>query len=66
MPKKEKIDMGFYELLIIALALSLDAFGVALGIGLNDKARFNNKIINIAQRGAVKLLFRSLRHSFYI
>ena len=49
--------MGFYELLIIALALSLDAFGVALGIGLNDKARFNNKIAFAISFGFFQFLF---------
>jgi len=36
--------MDIYPLFIIALALSLDAFGVALCIGLNSKTRFENKV----------------------
>ncbi|HEY8890458.1 MAG TPA: manganese efflux pump [Clostridium sp.] len=36
--------MEIYPLFIIALALSLDAFGVALCIGLNSKTRFKNKV----------------------
>lgn len=36
--------MDMYPLFIIALALSLDAFGVALCIGLNNKTRFINKV----------------------
>jgi putative Mn2+ efflux pump MntP len=36
--------MEIYPLFIIALALSLDAFGVALCIGLNEKTRFSNKL----------------------
>ncbi len=36
--------MDMYPLFIIALALSLDAFGVALCIGLNDQTTFVNKV----------------------
>jgi putative Mn2+ efflux pump MntP len=36
--------MDLYSLFIIALALSLDAFGVALCIGLNNQTRFKNKL----------------------
>jgi len=36
--------MDIYPLFIIALALSLDAFGVALCIGLNNQTRFKNKV----------------------
>jgi len=36
--------MDIYPLVIIALALSLDAFGVALCIGLNNQTRFVNKV----------------------
>lgn len=32
------------ELLLIALAVSLDAFGVAIAIGINDKATLLNKL----------------------
>lgn len=36
--------MTIEELLIIALAVSLDAFGVAIAIGINDKAAVANKL----------------------
>ena len=36
--------MDIYPLFIIALALSLDAFGVALCIGLNNQTKFSNKV----------------------
>ena len=36
--------MAMYPLFIIALALSLDAFGVALCIGLNSQTKFSNKV----------------------
>lgn len=37
------MNLTLYSLLIIALALSLDAFGVALCIGLNDAVKRKNK-----------------------
>lgn len=37
--------MDFYSLLLIAIALSLDAFGVALCIGLNRGVNINGKIL---------------------
>ncbi|AWZ49253.1 hypothetical protein C3495_10700 [Clostridiaceae bacterium 14S0207] len=36
--------MNLNYLLVISLALALDAFGVALGIGLNPEVKFKNKI----------------------
>lgn len=36
--------LNFYSLMIIAIALSLDAFGVALSIGLNPHVKASNKI----------------------
>lgn len=36
--------MGIYLLFIIAVALSLDAFGVALSIGFNDEVRKKNRL----------------------
>ncbi|WP_298838713.1 manganese efflux pump MntP [Clostridium sp.] len=36
--------MDMYSLFMIALALSLDAFGVALCIGLNNQTKFSNKV----------------------
>ncbi len=49
--------MDIYPLFIIALALSLDAFGVALCIGLNKQTRFVNKIGFIISFGAFQFLF---------
>ena len=49
--------MDLYPLFIIALALSLDAFGVALCIGLNNQARFRNKIGFIISFGLFQFLF---------
>lgn len=43
--------MTIYFLLIIALALALDAFGVALSIGLNNRVKFRNKIYFIISFG---------------
>ncbi|MCR3761766.1 manganese efflux pump MntP family protein [Clostridium felsineum] len=37
--------MNIYSLLMIAIALSLDAFGVALSIGLDNSVKRNNKIL---------------------
>ena len=36
--------MSFYSICIIAVALSLDAVGVSLCIGLNNHAKFKNKL----------------------
>lgn len=36
--------MDMYSLLLIALALALDAFGVALSIGINKGTEFKNKL----------------------
>ena len=36
--------MDIYPLFTIALALSLDAFGIALCIGLNNQTKFKNKV----------------------
>ena len=49
--------MELYPLFTIALALSLDAFGVALCIGLNNHARFRNKIWFIISFGLFQFLF---------
>jgi manganese efflux pump family protein len=49
--------MSVYSLLLIALALSLDAFGVALSIGLNRKVRFRNKSIFTLSFGFFQFLF---------
>lgn len=49
--------MDLYPLFTIALALSLDAFGIALCIGLNNQARFANKIGFIISFGVFQFLF---------
>lgn len=52
--------MGFYLLLSIALALSLDAFGVAICIGLNNQVSRNNKYLFAASFGFFQFLFSLL------
>jgi manganese efflux pump family protein len=49
--------MDFYSLLLIALALSLDAFGVALSIGLNRSVRLRSKLIFCLSFGLFQFLF---------
>ncbi len=49
--------MDLYSLFTIALALSLDAFGVALCIGLNSETKFSNKIGFIISFGIFQFLF---------
>lgn len=49
--------MDIYPLFIIALALSLDAFGVALCIGLNNQTRTSNKLGFIISFGVFQFLF---------
>ncbi|MFT5874639.1 MAG: putative Mn2+ efflux pump MntP [Clostridium sp.] len=49
--------MDLYPLFTIALALSLDAFGVAICIGLNNQARLRNKIGFIISFGFFQFLF---------
>lgn len=49
--------MSIYSLLLIGLALSLDAFGVALSIGLNRKVRLDNKVIFSISFGFFQFLF---------
>lgn len=49
--------MDFYSLLLIAIALSLDAFGVALCIGLNSGVNINGKILFTACSGFFQFLF---------
>ncbi|SUY47879.1 membrane protein [Clostridium putrefaciens] len=36
--------MTFLSIFVVAIALSLDAFGVALSIGLNSNVKFRNKL----------------------
>lgn len=52
--------MSLYSLLFIAVALSLDAFGVALCIGLNNTIKFNNKILYACSFGFFQFLFSFL------
>lgn len=49
--------MELYPLFTIALALSLDAFGVALCIGLNSQTKLVNKIGFIISFGLFQFLF---------
>lgn len=49
--------MDLYSLFTVALALSLDAFGIALCIGLNSQARFSNKMGFIISFGLFQFLF---------
>lgn len=49
--------MNLYPLFTIALALSLDAFGVALCIGLNSQTKLVNKIGFIISFGLFQFLF---------
>jgi len=52
--------MGFYSLFVISLALSLDAFGVALSIGLNKGITTNIKMMVVASSGFFQFLFSLL------
>lgn len=49
--------MDFYSLFLIAVALSLDAFGVALCIGLNRGLHLNNKVMLTLSFGFFQFLF---------
>lgn len=49
--------MSFYSLFLIAIALSLDAFGVALCIGLNKGISKNSKLLFVASFGFFQFLF---------
>ena len=49
--------MNLYSLLLIALALSLDAFGVALSVGLNPGVRLRKKLIFCISFGFFQFLF---------
>jgi putative Mn2+ efflux pump MntP len=49
--------MKFYSLFLIALALSLDAFGVAMSIGLNPNMRLKNKLIFCFSFGFFQFFF---------
>lgn len=47
----------YYSLVLIGLALSLDAFGVALSIGLNPGVKLKNKFIFCLSFGFFQFLF---------
>lgn len=49
--------MSFYILLSIAVALSLDAFGVAICIGLNNQVKRNHKFLFAASFAFFQFLF---------
>jgi putative Mn2+ efflux pump MntP len=52
--------MDMYSLLVIALALALDAFGVALSIGINEGIKFKNKLWFSMSFGFFQFLFSFL------
>lgn len=52
--------MNFYSLLLVAVALSLDAFGVALCIGINSTIKYNHKILYACSFGFFQFLFSFL------
>ncbi|WMJ80793.1 manganese efflux pump [Clostridium sp. MB40-C1] len=49
--------MPIYSLFLIALALALDAFGVALSIGINKGIKFKNKLYFSMSFGFFQFLF---------
>lgn len=49
--------MNFYSLFLIAIALSLDAFGVALCIGLNNNITIKGKTSFVSSFGFFQFLF---------
>ncbi|MEG2290560.1 MAG: manganese efflux pump [Clostridium sp.] len=49
--------MAIEELLLLSLAVSLDAFGIAIAIGLNDKATKRMKILFAISFGFFQFLF---------
>jgi len=54
------LSLDCFSLLIIALALSLDAFGVALSIGLNPEIKYKSKLIFSGSFGFFQFLFAFL------
>lgn len=52
--------MNFYTLLLISLALSLDAFGVSLCIGLNSMIKTKNKLLFASSFGFFQFFFSIL------
>lgn len=53
-------NVNIYSLTIIALALALDAFGVALSIGINRGVKFKNKIYFAISFGFFQFAFAFL------
>lgn len=51
------LSLDWCSLLIIAMALSLDAFGVALSIGLNPEIKYKSKLIFSSSFGFFQFLF---------
>lgn len=49
--------MRFYDVSIIAIALSLDAFGVALSVGLEGQLKLKNKMLFAFSFGFFQFLF---------
>ncbi|MCM8711154.1 manganese efflux pump [Clostridium sp. SYSU_GA19001] len=49
--------MSFYSLFLIALGLSLDAFGTAICIGLNNGVKRNNKLLFALSFGFFQFFF---------
>jgi Predicted membrane protein len=56
----KEVYMELYSLFLIALALSLDAFGVALSIGLNNNLKSINKLFFCLSFGFFQFLFSFL------
>lgn len=52
--------MSIYYIIIIGVALSMDAFGVALGLGLNSVLKRNNKLKFIVSFSSFQFLFTFL------
>lgn len=49
--------MSFYSLSLIAIALSLDAFGVSISLGINESVKKNSKIIYAFSFGFFQFFF---------
>lgn len=49
--------MTFLSIFVVAIALSLDAFGVALSIGLNSDIKFENKVCFSTSFAFFQILF---------
>ena len=49
--------MGIFEIIVIGIALSMDAFGVSIGVGVNSTIDRRNKIQYILSFGIFQFLF---------